>query len=92
MSPERGPSTASQSEQSDGVKKRIKIVITKQQLQQLLSKSLSVEEVLAGSEKELPRAVVLILLETGGLGLILSPKVMIDVSALFWFLPLLLVT
>lgn len=51
MSPERGPSTASQSEQSDGVKKRIKIVITKQQLQQLLSKSLSVEEVLAGSEK-----------------------------------------
>lgn len=52
MSPERVPSTAGQSEQSDGVKKRIKIVITKQQLQQLLSKSVSVEEILAGTNKE----------------------------------------
>ncbi|KAI6672492.1 hypothetical protein NL676_000398 [Syzygium grande] len=52
MSPERVPSTSGQSEQSDGVKKRIKIVITKQQLQQLLSKSVSVEEILAGTNKE----------------------------------------
>lgn len=51
MSPERVPSPAGQSAQSDGVKKRIKIVITKQQLRQLLSKSVTVEEVLAGIKK-----------------------------------------
>ncbi|KAF8008365.1 hypothetical protein BT93_K2133 [Corymbia citriodora subsp. variegata] len=51
MSPEGVPSLAGQSEQSDSVKRRIKIVITKQQLQQLLSKSVSVEEVLGGIEK-----------------------------------------
>ncbi|KAI3410531.1 uncharacterized protein J3R85_018730 [Psidium guajava] len=51
ISPERVPSPAGQSEQSGGVKKRIKIVITKQQLQQLLSKSVSVEEVLIGIDK-----------------------------------------
>ncbi|XP_030549099.1 uncharacterized protein LOC115754269 [Rhodamnia argentea] len=51
IGPERVPSPVGQSEQSDGVKKRIKMVITKQQLQQLLSKSVSVEEVLAGIEK-----------------------------------------
>ncbi|OMO97780.1 hypothetical protein COLO4_14359 [Corchorus olitorius] len=44
-------STMADTRQTGGGVKRIKVVITKQELQQLLTKQISVEEVLAGLEK-----------------------------------------